>query len=74
MTLSAPAPLAEGHDTTAFDCGNGSLDDWLKRRAMRNQTSGASRTFVVTQEVRVVAYYALASSAIVPKWPFGAMK
>ncbi len=40
------------------------LDTWLNQRALRNQTSGASRTFVVCDSRRVVAYYALASSAV----------
>ena len=39
--------------------------DWLKRRAAANQVSGASRTFVVCEDgSQVVAYYALASSAV----------
>ncbi len=41
-----------------------SLDTWLKRRAKKNQATGASRTFVVCDGWRVVAYYALASSAV----------
>jgi GNAT superfamily N-acetyltransferase len=42
------------------------LNDWLKLRASRNQASGASRTFVASDAGQVVAYYALASSAIAP--------
>jgi len=40
------------------------MDDWLRRRAKANQASGASRTFVVCDGDRVVAYYALASGSI----------
>jgi GNAT superfamily N-acetyltransferase len=40
------------------------LDTWLTQRAIRNQASGASPTFVVCDARRVVAYYALASSAV----------
>lgn len=40
------------------------LDDWLKRRAQANQASGASRTYVVCDDQRIVAYYALASGAV----------
>lgn len=40
------------------------LDAWLKRRALKNQVSGASRTFVACGEGRVVAYYALSSGAV----------
>lgn len=64
MSLTAPEPLAAHHDTTAFACGVESLDHWLKQRALKNQATGASRTFVVCDGNRVVAYYALASSAV----------
>jgi predicted N-acetyltransferase YhbS len=64
MTLSAPEPLRPEHVRTLFDSGAQSLDAWLKNRALKNQTSGASRTFVACEGLRVMAYYALASSAI----------
>jgi GNAT superfamily N-acetyltransferase len=63
--LSAPEPLCADHDLSAFACGEASLDDWLKRRALANQLSGASRTFVVLDENRfAVGYYALAAGAV----------
>lgn len=40
------------------------MDDWLKRRARANQISGASRTYVVAQSGKVIAYYSLASGAL----------
>lgn len=64
MRLAPPAPLAVAQATNGFTCGHPSLDDWLKRRALTNQFSGASRTFVVLAEDRVIAYYALAASAV----------
>ena len=64
MQLSAPGPLTEQHDTGAFSCGTDSLDQWLRRRAWRNQLQGASRTYVLVDERRVLAYYALASGAV----------
>jgi predicted N-acetyltransferase YhbS len=64
MTLSAPEPLNAQHHLVNFTSGEASLDQWLKQRALKNQTSGASRTFVACKESRVIAYYALASSAI----------
>ena len=64
MSLTAPEPLAPHHDISAFACGVDSLDNWLRQRALRNQASGASRTFVVCDGKRVLAYYALASSAV----------
>ena len=63
--LTAPELLSPAHKTDGFDSGIAALDDWLKRRAAQNQASGASRTFVVCDAGVVVAYYALASSAVV---------
>lgn len=63
--LSAPQPLAADHRTEGFSCGEASLDEWLRRRALVNQTTGASRTFVVTgDQGQVLAYYALAAGAV----------
>lgn len=64
MKLAPPEPLTGQHNADAFASGVESLDTWLRRRAMKNQLTGASRTFVVCEGERVVAYYALASSAI----------
>jgi len=65
VELSAPQALAAAHRTDGFDCGEPSLDEWLKRRAMVNQLSGASRTFVATDPAgRVFGYYALAAGAV----------
>jgi GNAT superfamily N-acetyltransferase len=65
LQLGAPEPLAVSHLLDAFDCGEASLDEWLKRRALANQSSGASRTFVVVDEVGCVrGYYALAAGAV----------
>jgi GNAT superfamily N-acetyltransferase len=64
VALTAPAPLTGAHNTASFNCGQQSLDDWLKRRALANQATGASRTFVVCDTDSVRAYYALASAAV----------
>jgi GNAT superfamily N-acetyltransferase len=63
--LSAPEPLAATHLLDDFECGEPVLDEWLKRRAMNNQVTGASRTFVVVgEENRVRGFYALAAGAV----------
>jgi GNAT superfamily N-acetyltransferase len=62
--LSLPQPLAEHHRLAAFDSGEASLDDWLKRRASKNQANGSSRTYVVCEGDDVVGYYCLAAGAI----------
>ncbi len=64
MTPSAPELLSDRHNLDGFSCGVPSLDDWLKRRARTNQASGASRTYVVCDDDRVVGYYALASGGV----------
>lgn len=63
-TLTPPQPISEHRHVGDFDSGVPALDDWLKRRARANQASGASRTYVVCKERRVVGYYALASGAV----------
>ncbi len=64
MTLEPPELLAAHHNIELFSSGVASLDRWLKRRALKNQVTGASRIFVVAEGSRVVAYYALASGAV----------
>ena len=65
MKLHAPQPLTADHQIDAFNCGETSLDKWLKRRALLNQASGASRTFVVLDDNHtVMGYYALAAGAV----------
>ena len=65
LQLSAPQALAAVHRLAEFSCGEASLDDWLKRRALANQLSGASRTFVVVDDdQRGVGYYAMAAGAV----------
>lgn len=64
MSLAAPEPLGPQHDVEPFQSGVEALDTWLKRRALKNQCSGASRTFVACKDERVLAYYALASSVV----------
>ncbi len=61
---SAPRPIIASDDLSALDSGEPSLDDWLRRRALGNQTAGASRCFVTTRDERVVGYYALATGAV----------
>jgi GNAT superfamily N-acetyltransferase len=71
MSLTPPEPLTSHHSIADFSCGTASLDDWLKRRAFVNQTSGATRTFVTCVDNKVVGYYALASGGISVKSALG---
>ncbi|PLR40675.1 GNAT family N-acetyltransferase [Chimaeribacter californicus] len=62
--IAAPEPLHARHHLTAFCCGVESMDTWLKQRALKNQHTGTSRTFVCSDDLQVRAYYSLASSAV----------
>lgn len=62
-TISAPEKLKPSHDLSQFECGEPELDDWLRRRALRNEEGGASRSYVVCVGRQVVGYYALAAGA-----------
>lgn len=60
---SPPKRIAVEHILENFDCGETSLNDWLKKRALKNDLEDASRTYVVCgadhEDDRVVAYYSL---------------
>ncbi|MDO8466398.1 MAG: GNAT family N-acetyltransferase [Gallionella sp.] len=73
--MQAPQPLAQIHDCSGFDCGEPTLNEWLKRRALANQITGASRTFVLVGEFdRVLGYYALAAGAVAHANATGAVR
>ena len=62
--VSSPVRLTAEHKISDFESGIDQLDEWLKRRAIRNEETGASRTYVVCAGDRVVGYYAIASGAV----------
>lgn len=72
--ISAPESLSESHDLTGFRCGVPTLDDWLRQRALKNQMTGASRTFVACEGPRALAYYALASGAVTATMATGRLR
>ena len=66
MPLSAPELLTAAHDVSAFSCGKPVLDQWIRTRALSNQEKGFTAVVVVHEEGRVVGYYGLAPTAVVP--------
>lgn len=62
--VSRPKKLSAGDDLSGFNSGVPALDEWLRRRALQNEASGASRTYVVCAGLRVVGYYTLAVGAV----------
>jgi GNAT superfamily N-acetyltransferase len=61
--LSAPVPLTAEHDLSGFDCGEPALNEWLRHRALKNE-SRFSRTYVVCEDNQVVAYFCISAGAV----------
>lgn len=62
--IRPPEKLSAKHDVSGFESGEPVLDEWLRRRALKNEASGASRTYVVCADKTVVGYYTLAVGAV----------
>lgn len=59
-----PRPLSGADDIDQFDCGRDALNSWLRRYALRNQTTGASRTSVICDDrAGLIAGYVSLSAA-----------
>ena len=56
--------LKSHHDIATFSCGKPSLNSWLRARALRNQETGNSRTFVLADSDVVIGFYALTTASI----------
>lgn len=61
--LCAPVPLTAEHELSHFDCGAPALNDWLRHRALKNE-SRFSRTYVVCADKRVAGYYCVSAGSI----------
>ena len=59
MSLRGPQPLGPQHRLEGFECGKPALSEWLLRHARQAQSAGSAKTFVVTDDDRVVAYFSL---------------
>jgi len=66
LPLSGPEPITASHDVSGFSCGKPALDRWLKTRALSNQEKGFTAVIVVHDDNRVVGYYGLAPTAVLP--------
>lgn len=65
-TFGSPRALTAGDKFVTFDCGEPALNEWLRSRAVKNETTGASRTFVTieAESGEVAGYYCLSASAL----------
>ena len=59
-------PLTTAHDRSLFDCGEASLNVFLKQFARQNDARGLGRTYVagLPDETRILGYYTLSSGSI----------
>jgi predicted N-acetyltransferase YhbS len=62
--ITSPQPLSEKQVIDGFDCGNGFLNDWLKKYALANSRANASKTFVACISQEVIGYYSLAMGSV----------
>ena len=72
--FNPPEKLNSSHQIDKFDCGNIQLNDWLKQRAFKNEAQRASRTYVISIEKIVLAYYCLSNGAIAQTISTGKVK
>lgn len=65
-TFLAPRPITEQDDSSTFGCGEQTLDNWLRLRAIKNEAAGNSRTFItVERESGLIAgYYCLSAHSL----------
>ncbi len=59
-------PLSASHDRESFDCGEPSLNDFLKRFARQNDEKGLGRTFVAVEagSPAIKGYYTLSNGSL----------
>jgi GNAT superfamily N-acetyltransferase len=56
--------LSREHNVSTFDCGNPTLNEWLKKFALTNQQADSARTYVALEGASVAGYYALATGSV----------
>jgi len=56
--------LSREHNLSEFDCGNTSLNEWLKKFAWTNQQSDSAKTYIALDGNRVAGYYALTAGSV----------
>ena len=66
LGFDRPTVIDSAHDLLGFQSGEAALDDWLRTRALKNLTLGASRTFVVCAvgSQKVAGFYSLSMGSL----------
>ena len=69
MTLAAwhEEPINRTHDREAFDCGEGALNDFLRRHARKSHDLGGAKTFLAiddTDDKTILGFYSLSPASV----------
>ncbi|MEI7210270.1 GNAT family N-acetyltransferase [Pectobacterium carotovorum] len=66
MGITAPEPLSAGHNLAEFCSQEPSLNEWLKKKALKNHSAGISRVYVICAEGthQVIGYYCLSTGSV----------
>lgn len=64
--MRTPEPLTSGHNVAEFCCPDTGLNEWLKKKALKNHSTGISRVYVICAENtnQVIGYYCLSTGSI----------
>ncbi len=64
--MRTPEPLTSGHNVAEFYCSDTGLNEWLKKKALKNHSTGISRVYVICAENtnQVIGYYCLSTGSI----------
>lgn len=65
LDLRPPERITRDHRLEDFSCGRDSLDNYLKRRALRADAAGDAKVIVlVNRELQVIGYYTISSASV----------
>jgi ribosomal protein S18 acetylase RimI-like enzyme len=76
LGINAPEVLTEAHDISNFCCGRQDLDDWLIKKALKNQNKNNIKVYVATElsSHLVVGYYAIAMGSVQRESAIGSLR
>jgi GNAT superfamily N-acetyltransferase len=60
-------PIQKSHDRESFDCGEGALNDFLRRHARKSHELGGAKTFLAIDEEsekKILGFYSLCPASV----------
>lgn len=66
MTAWHEEPIHKKHDRNAFDCGDGALNEFLRRHARKSHQLGGSKTFLAIDDDNqtILGFYSLSPASV----------